>query len=171
MSRTQTKLSSHQIQELHDAFNLFDRDKSGTISSSEIKQILIALNFKPTDSLLRKVMKEMDSNGNGTSKFYFIFFKQKKQTFIFYTVEFEEFVKVMGSIYERKFTEDEMRRAFTCFDTDQSGYITIDELRQVLHQLNQNISEQRIVDALNQIDIDHDGKISFEEFVQLFHEV
>ncbi|CAF1374678.1 unnamed protein product [Rotaria sp. Silwood1] len=152
MSRTQTKLSSHQIQELHDAFNLFDRDKSGTISSSEIKQILIALNFKPTDSLLRKVMKEMDSNGNGT-------------------IEFEEFVKVMGSIYERKFTEDEMRRAFTCFDTDQSGYITIDELRQVLHQLNQNISEQRIVDALNQIDIDHDGKISFEEFVQLFHEV
>ncbi|CAF1055820.1 unnamed protein product [Rotaria sp. Silwood1] len=152
MSRTQTKLSSHQIQELHDAFNLFDRDKSGTISSSEIKQILIALNFKPTDSLLRKVMKEMDSNGNGT-------------------IEFEEFVKVMGSIYERKFTEDEMRRAFKCFDTDQSGYITIDELRQVLHQLNQNISEQRIVDALNQIDIDHDGKISFEEFVQLFHEV
>ncbi|CAF4087132.1 unnamed protein product [Rotaria sp. Silwood2] len=167
MSRTQTKLSNRQIQgnrknkinlncfssfieklELRDAFNLFDRDGSGTISSSEIKQILIALNFKPTESLLRKVMQEMDTDGNGS-------------------IEFEEFVKVMGSVYERKFTEDEMRRAFKCFDTDDS----VDELREVLHQLNQNISEQRIIDALNQIDIDHDGKISFEEFVQLFDEV
>ena len=49
--------------ELHEAFNLFDRDNSGTISSSELKQVLIALNFNPTDSLLRRVMKEMDTDG------------------------------------------------------------------------------------------------------------
>jgi calmodulin len=52
--------------ELRDAFDLFDRDKSGAISSSELKQVLIALNFTPTDSLLRKVMKEMDTDGNGS---------------------------------------------------------------------------------------------------------
>jgi calmodulin len=51
------------ILELHEAFNLFDRDHSGSISSSELKQLLIALNFKPTESLLRKVMKEMDTDG------------------------------------------------------------------------------------------------------------
>jgi len=27
----------------------------------------------------------------------------------------------MGNVYERKFTDDEMRRAFKCFDTDNSG--------------------------------------------------
>ncbi|CAF1110565.1 unnamed protein product [Rotaria sordida] len=151
MSRTQGKLSNHQIKELRDTFNLFDRDRSGTISSSELQQVLTALNFKPTDSLLRKIMKEMDIDGNGT-------------------IEFEEFIRVMGSVYERKFTENEMRQAFKCFDTDNSGYITVEELRKVLRQLNQNISEQRIIDALAQIDIDHDGKISFEEFVHLFEE-
>ncbi|CAF4673467.1 unnamed protein product, partial [Rotaria magnacalcarata] len=51
---------------LRDAFDLFDRDQSGAISSSELKQILIALNFHPTDSLLRKIMKEMDTDGNGS---------------------------------------------------------------------------------------------------------
>jgi len=49
--------------ELHEAFNLFDRDHSGSISSSELKQLLVALNFKPTESLIRKVMKEMDTDG------------------------------------------------------------------------------------------------------------
>ncbi|CAM4934006.1 unnamed protein product [Rotaria socialis] len=152
MSREQPKLSSQRVQELRDAFNLFDRDKSGTISSSELHQILSALNFKPTDSLVRKVMKEMDIDGNGT-------------------IEFNEFAKVMGRIYERKFTNDEMHRAFKCFDADDSGYITRDELREVLHQMNQNVSEERIADALSQIDTDHDGKISFEEFSQLFANV
>lgn len=92
--------------ELRDAFDLFDRDKSGAISLSELKQVLIALNFNPTEHLLRKVMKEMDSNRNGS-------------------VEFNEFVKVMGNIYQRKFTDDEMQRAFRCFDSDQSGQINL----------------------------------------------
>ncbi len=55
--------------ELRDAFNLFDRDKSGAISLLELKQVLVALNFNPTDSLLRKVMKQMDSDKNGSGKF------------------------------------------------------------------------------------------------------
>lgn len=54
--------------ELRDAFDLFDRDKSGAISAAELKQVLIALNFQPTDSLLRKIMKEMDTDGNGSGE-------------------------------------------------------------------------------------------------------
>lgn len=49
--------------ELRDAFNIFDRDKSGSISASELKQVLIALNFQATDGLIRKLMKEMDTDG------------------------------------------------------------------------------------------------------------
>ncbi|CAF4363596.1 unnamed protein product, partial [Adineta steineri] len=94
-------LSSRQMEELRDTFDLFDRDKSGAISSAELKQVLIALNFEPTDNLLRRVMKEMDADGNGS-------------------IEFDEFVKAMRTVYERKFTDDEMRNAFKCFDADNS---------------------------------------------------
>lgn len=51
------------------------------------------------------------------------------------------------------------------------GYITVTELYEVLNQLNQNISEQRIADVLNEIDTDQDGKISYEEFVRMLEEV
>ena len=51
--------------ELRNTFDLFDRDKSGAISSSELEQVLIALNFDPTERLLRKIMKEMDIDRNG----------------------------------------------------------------------------------------------------------
>ena len=36
-------------------------------------------------------------------------------------MDFDEFVKVMGNIYTRKLTDEEMRRAFKCFDKDNSG--------------------------------------------------
>lgn len=48
-----------------------------------------------------------------------------------------------------------------------SGYITVDELREVLNRLNHNVSDNRIADVLREIDTDQDGKISYEEFVQM----
>jgi Ca2+-binding EF-hand superfamily protein len=120
-------------------------------------------------------------------KSLFFLFIQKKKNFSV-LVEFDEFVKVMGSVYERKFTDDEMRRAFKCFDTDNSGkkifienyfsllfiligYITINELREVLSRLNHNVSEHRLSEVLREIDTDRDGKISYKEFVHMLQEV
>lgn len=42
-------------------------------------------------------------------------------TLFFYVVEFDEFVRVMANVYQRDFTDEEMRRAFKCFDADNSG--------------------------------------------------
>jgi Ca2+-binding EF-hand superfamily protein len=119
------------------------------------------------------------------SLFFFLFIQKKNFSLL---VEFDEFVKVMGSVYERKFTDDEMRRAFKCFDTDNSGkkifienyfsllfiligYITINELREVLSRLNHNVSEHRLSEVLREIDTDRDGKISYKEFVHMLQEV
>jgi len=119
------------------------------------------------------------------SLFFFLFIQKKNFSLL---VEFDEFVKVMGSVYERKFTDDEMRRAFKCFDTDNSGkkifienyfsllfiligYITINELREVLSRLNHNVSEHRLSEVLREIDTDCDGKISYKEFVHMLQEV
>lgn len=93
----------------------------------------------------------------------------------------------MASVYQRKFTEEEMRRAFQCFDTDSSGnssfplltnsrshfisgYITAHELQEVLKRLNHPLSEQVVREVIRNIDLDQDGKISFEEFVRIVQE-
>ncbi|CAF0996468.1 unnamed protein product [Adineta ricciae] len=107
-----SKLTNQQMKELREAFDLFDRDHSGSISSGELKQLLLALNFKPSEALLRKVMREMDTDGNGT-------------------IEFNEFVKAMTGIYSRVLTDEEMHRAFRCFDKDDSG-----KLRVSLREMN-----------------------------------
>ena len=51
-----------------------------------------------------------------------------------------------------------------------SGFITRDELRDVLKQLNHNISEKRITEVMKAVDENGDGKISFDEFVIMLKE-
>ena len=103
-------------------------------------------------------------------------------------MEFDEFVRVMGNVYQREFTHDEMRRAFQCFDADhsgktlsirsidrlrtfaRSGFITIQELQEVLKRLNHPVSEDQLRAVMQRVDTDHDGKISFEEFVRIVQE-
>ncbi|CAF5215570.1 unnamed protein product [Rotaria magnacalcarata] len=73
----------------------------------------------------------------------------------------------MKHVYQRAYTDQEMRRAFKCFDTDNSGYITTSELHEVFRRLNRDISEHRISEVLSAVDMDNDGKISYEEFVHI----
>ena len=54
------------VVELRGAFDLFDRDRNGAISLAELKHVLIALNFEPTEKLLGKIMREMETDGNGS---------------------------------------------------------------------------------------------------------
>jgi Ca2+-binding EF-hand superfamily protein len=51
------------------------------------------------------------------------------------------------------------------------GFITKEELRDVLRQLNQNVTEKRITEVLNAVDDNQDGKISYEEFVAMLQEM
>ena len=52
-------------------------------------------------------------------------------------------------------------------DLSRLGYITVNELREVLGRLNHNVTEYRINEVLGEIDTDHDGKISFDEFARM----
>jgi Ca2+-binding EF-hand superfamily protein len=44
-----------------------------------LKQVLIALNFNPTDKLLRKVMKQMDTDKNGSGINLIVSIREKKK--------------------------------------------------------------------------------------------
>ena len=45
-------MTEAQIQELHDAFNLFDKDKSGSITIHELSNVMNSLGFRPTKQQL-----------------------------------------------------------------------------------------------------------------------
>ncbi|KAL2150466.1 hypothetical protein VTH82DRAFT_7029 [Thermothelomyces myriococcoides] len=64
MSQTVKEVDSDQ--ELKNAFKVFDKDGSGTISSDELRHVLKSLGENLTDEEVEEMIRLADRNGDGT---------------------------------------------------------------------------------------------------------
>ncbi|KAF4306255.1 putative calmodulin protein [Botryosphaeria dothidea] len=53
-------------QEIREIFDVFDRDGSGTINSSELRHVMKAIGENLTDAEIDELIREADVDGNGT---------------------------------------------------------------------------------------------------------
>jgi Ca2+-binding EF-hand superfamily protein len=58
--------------------------------------------------------------------------------------------------------EGELMDAFRAFDTNRSGYISAQELRNVMINMGQKMTEEEVDGMIREIDSNGDGKINFE---------
>jgi len=94
-----------------------------------------SLGQNPTESELQDMMNEVDADGNGT-------------------IDFSEFITMMGRKMKDTDSEEEIREAFKVFDTDGNGYISPAELRQVMASLGEKLSDQEIDQMVREADAD-----------------
>lgn len=130
------------------AFSLFDKSGSGTISKTELTALLRTMGQNPTDSEVNDMINEVDVDGSGV-------------------VEFEEFVNFFARLMKNLNPQNEVREAFRRFDPDNEGSIGIQELRYILSNLPVKVSEEEVNAMLEAGDANKDGKISFEEFREM----
>ncbi len=64
-------------------------------------------------------------------------------------------------------TDQQLRKKFKELDTDNSGFLERDELLIGVRQVNADISDAEVDEYIAKVDKNADGKISYEEFVEL----
>jgi len=69
---------------------------------------------------------------------------------------------------EIAFTRQRLAATFAFYDTDRSGYLEKEEIRQALQSAAFVITEENFDSLIASIDTDGDGKIAFEEFVNFY---
>ncbi|KAF3330174.1 calcium-dependent protein kinase 32 [Carex littledalei] len=137
-------LTIDEVASIKDLFDKLDVQKKGEITLDELKDGLRNQGHDITDSDARVLMDAADVNGSGT-------------------LDLGEFMAV--SIHIQKIeNDDHLRKAFAFFDRNDSGFIEIEELSDCLaNDLGPNHEE--VLNAIvRDVDIDKDGKISYEEF-------
>lgn len=53
------------------------------------------------------------------------------------------------------------------FDKDNNGYISAAELKLVMANLGEKLTDDEVNDMIREADMDGDGQINFEEFVRM----
>jgi len=138
--------------ELKQAFDEFDKDGSGTITTKELLPVLRSIGQNPTEDEILGLVIEYDVNGDGT-------------------IDFEEFIQMMSKHIEETVDQTaEMKEAFKIFDRDGDGYIDFKELKQVVTRMGEPLSSQDADELFREADINGDGKLDFNEFVRMITE-
>ena len=64
-------------------------------------------------------------------------------------------------------SEEEIVEAFKVFDKDGNGFISAAELRHVMTNLGEKLTDEEVDEMIREADIDGDGQINYEEFVKM----
>ena len=119
---------------------------SGTITKTELKEVMKSLGQNPTDKELEQMIKSVDKDNNNE-------------------IDFEEFLTLMSSKKPGKDDPDrELKDAFAVFDADGSGTISRSELKKLMKSLGQKLSDAELDAMMDEVDTDGNGEIDFKEF-------
>ena len=66
-------------------------------------------------------------------------------------------------------TEEEIREAFRVFDKDGNGFISAAELRHVMTNLGEKLTDEEVDEMIREADIDGDGQVNYEgQFLNVY---
>lgn len=66
-----------------------------------------------------------------------------------------------------KFTDQEIKEAFDAFDLDHNHFVGAAELRHVLINIGEQVTDEEVDEMIRMCDKDGDGQVSFEEFYEM----
>ncbi|KAF3179059.1 Calcium-binding component of the spindle pole body (SPB) half-bridge [Orbilia oligospora] len=148
------ELSEEQREEINEAFGLFDMDKDQRIDFHELKVALRALGFEdiPKSELLSILHRyPAPTSGNSTRLL----------------IGREDFITVATQKMLSRDPLEEIRRAYTMFDEDGKGGISIADLRRIAKDIGENLEEEEIRAMIEEFDLDGDGLINEQEFIAI----
>ncbi|WZZ01036.1 hypothetical protein YC2023_073364 [Brassica napus] len=139
------RLSEEEIGGLKEMFKMIDTDDSGTITFEELKDSMKRVGSELMESEIQELLHAADVDESGT-------------------IDYGEFLA--ATIHLNKLEREEnLVAAFSFFDKDASGYITIDELQQAWKEFG--INDSHLDEMIKDIDQDNDGQIDYGEFVAM----
>jgi len=139
------KSNSNEILMLLNAFKEIDKDHDGEISKQDFIELMSGFDY--TREEIDSMFSKLDVYAEGV---------------IQYTEFIAASLEAVGKVEETR-----LREAFDRLDVDNSGFITKDNLRDVL---GKDYSDELAEKYISEVDNDNDGMIGFDEFLQVFRD-
>ncbi|KAA0186327.1 Calcium-binding protein [Fasciolopsis buskii] len=137
-------LSNDQVKRLLTKFHQLDRNGDGILTYEEVREVATHSGLPPTQA--DEFMRMFDLSGDNQ-------------------VTLQEYITALGLDPPPPADVKIWKNAFDSIDTDGSGYLSKQEVRQLLYQLDyRRCTDFQVEQWMNSVDKDGDGMISFAEF-------
>lgn len=114
----------------------------------EISKAMKVMGIKIAKEELKKMISDVDSSGDGD-------------------IDFSEFLEMMTGKMGEKDSREDVVKVFKLFDDDNTGKITLRNIRRVSQELGETIDDDELMDMLMQADRDGDGELNMDEFYRI----
>jgi len=144
-------LTKEQVTMLKRAFDMFDREKKGSIACNNVGSILRTLGQTFEESDLQALIAEVDADGSGQ-------------------LEFDEFLTLTAKFLVEEDAEgmqEELKEAFRLYDKEGNGYIKTSDLKDILRALDDKLTNNELDEMIAEIDTDGSGTVDFDEFLEM----
>ena len=141
-------LTDEQIIEFREAFQAFDKDGNGSITTKELGTVMRSLGQNLSEAEIKEMIDIVDEDKNGT-------------------IDFQEFLHLMARKMKIIGKEEELLDAFNILDRDGSGKISKYELRYIIMSTDSKIKGDDIEDIIKTIGTDEEGKIDLQDFIDI----
>lgn len=132
-----------------DAFNMFDNNGDGMITSEKLLSFLVKCNYDVNINDVNEIIRAVDTKGNGK-------------------IDFDDFIKATKENNVNDSTsEQEVINVFRLFDKDRTGMISKTQLKVILRLFGEMLTNEEIDEMIAEVDVDGDGFINYEEFVRM----
>ncbi|OMJ78759.1 hypothetical protein SteCoe_21372 [Stentor coeruleus] len=144
------EFSRKDVLDIKQAFDMFDRDNTGTISPSDMKLYL----------------KKQGLESENPTVFHMI---NNLKTDDLEKVNFGEFLDLLASEGVDYNSVEEIQKLFSIFDVDKTGFIELSNLRRIVKEVGEALEEADIIELLRKSDLDGDGRVNFQDLYNIMN--
>ena len=145
------EIKDPKTKELKEAFTMFDRDKDGLINYNELGNVLKSQGFNPTNQELLEMIADVDENEDDK-------------------INFDEFLILMHSRLKKADIENELNEAFSVYDKNGSGKISVREFKKIMNSLGDKIMQEEIDEIIQKVDSKNRGYINYKDLTKIIVE-
>ena len=135
------------------AFYLFDADKDGMLKPKDFLKVLSKNQIRLPESTEKKILSTNNDNDNPTD------------------VSMKDFISLVNTRMKNVESEEELVEMFKIFDKKGTGKVSSGDIRSVLDDIDEPISQQELEELMLNWDKDKDGFLDFSEFKEMMSNV
>ncbi|CAD8049469.1 unnamed protein product [Paramecium primaurelia] len=121
-------LTDDEIDEIREAFNLFDTEGTGRVDPRELKAAMQSLGFDQKNPTIFNMIAELENEGTD--------------------IDFDQFLDAITSKLGNRESKDGINKIFDLFDDDGSNSINLNNLKRVAKELGETMTAEELGEML-----------------------